>query len=115
MPLLSLSSNRRLCIALAKQDDGNEVASNLNSASLLADQSGLSLVSVIVATNVSQTIDFAALAKGDKVVHISVAGGNNDIVASVATAGTLGEAAIVGDVYVVMRPFVAPAAAAFSF
>lgn len=114
MPVISPDSLQRLCIALAKQDAGNEVASDVNNGAVLADQSASSLAAVIVATNVSTTIDFGALKVGDKVLHVSVAGASNTFT-TVATAGTLAEAAIVGDVYLVLRPFVKPAAAAFSF
>jgi hypothetical protein len=55
-----------------------------------------------VATNVSQTVDFAALAVGDKVVHIPAVAGNADFT-TCATAGTLAVAAVVGDLYIALR------------
>jgi hypothetical protein len=114
MPALSSNSLYLLACALTKSDAANEVASDLSSASVLADQSGLSIAALIVATSTSTTTNFAALKVGDKVLHISVAGSTNDLT-TVATAGTLAEAAVVSDVYVVFRPFVAPPAASFSF
>jgi hypothetical protein len=60
------------------------------------------VVAAIVATNVSQTVDFAALVVGDKVIHVPAVAGNSDF-SIVATAGTLPAAAVVGDLYVVLR------------
>jgi hypothetical protein len=78
------------------------LANNRVAQALIASLGAYSIPALIVATNVSTTIDFGALAVGDKVLHISVAGGTNDLT-TVATKGTLAEAAIVGDVYVVFR------------
>jgi hypothetical protein len=55
-----------------------------------------------VATNVSATIDFGALKVGDKVIKIPAVAGNA-IFYTVAVAGTLPAAAVVGDLYTVFR------------
>lgn len=60
------------------------------------------IAALIIATNVSQTVDFAALAVGDYVVHIPATPGNAGFT-HVATAGTLGAAAVVGDMYIALR------------
>lgn len=64
--------------------------------------SGWSTPAMIVATNVSTTIDFAALQVGDIVLHIPAVAGNSNFL-QVATAGTLPAAAVVGDLYEVRR------------
>lgn len=64
--------------------------------------SGWATPAMIVATNVSQTIDFAALAAGDIVIHVPATAGNSSFL-TVAAAGTLGVAAVVGDLYMVHR------------
>lgn len=76
---------------------------NRRAATDLINQMGSHYVAaLIVATNVSQTIDFAQLAAADKVVVVPAAAGNSHFV-TVATAGTLGEAAVVGSLYIVLR------------
>jgi hypothetical protein len=55
-----------------------------------------------LATNVSQTVDFAALAVGDIVVQVAATPGNPAFM-TVATAGTLPVAAVVGDLYIALR------------
>ena len=57
---------------------------------------------LIIATSTSQTTDFGALAVGDYVIHIPATPGNAGFT-HVTTAGTLGAAAVVGDLYLVMR------------
>ena len=57
----------------------------------------------IVATAVSTTTDFGALHVGDLVIQIPDAAATMHYM-TVATAGTLPEAAIVDDLYVVLRP-----------
>lgn len=111
---LSADTNKRLLIALTSKDAGNEVANALNNALASAAQDLWSIPAVIVATNVSQTIDFGALQVGDKVIHIPAVAGSAVFV-TVATAGTLGIAAVVGDLYVVLRVYAAPAASTQSF
>ena len=58
--------------------------------------------SLIVASHVSPTTDLGTLQAGDKVLVIPAAAGNCHFV-TVATAGTLPEAAVVGSLYVVLR------------
>lgn len=72
-------------------------------ASALITALGASMIpAVIVATSTSQTVDFGALKAGDKVIHIpSVAG--NAAFFSIAADGSLGAAAVVGDLYVALR------------
>lgn len=111
MAQLSDDERRRLIHALAANAAGADVANILNGADARNTQFPIGIPAVIVATNVSQTIDFGALAVGDKVIHIATTPGNPDWV-TVATKGTLGEAAVVGDLYVVLRAFIAPAAVA---
>lgn len=113
---MSLSDNavRRCCVALGSQDAGNELATAINNGAAGASQDAYCVPALIVATNVSQTIDFGALAVGDKVIHIPTVAGSAQFL-SIATAGTLGVAAVVGDLYLVLRAFAAPAATAFSF
>lgn len=114
MPILSLDSNKRLCIALTSQADGNEVSTNLNAGSVLADQTGFSIPLAIVATSISSTVNFGGLLVGDLVVHIPASAGNT-IFYTVVTAGTLPAAAVVNDLYIVLRAYTEPAAASFSF
>jgi hypothetical protein len=100
---LSASAVTRLIHALGSQPVGGEVANAIN-AGIADSQSGETwcCAAVIVATNTSQTVDFASLAVGDQVAVIPAAAGNSHFV-TVATAGTLGEAAVVGSLYVALR------------
>lgn len=101
MPL-SNQAVKNLMTAAASQEIGNLVADGVN-AGLLASHV---IAGLIVATNVSQTVDFASLMVGDKVLAVATAAGagaNPAHFVTVATAGTLGEAAIVGSLYVVLR------------
>lgn len=69
---------------------------------VVAAISGAATPAMIIATNVSPTIDFGALQAGDILLHIgAIAGSSNFEV--VAAAGTKPSAAVVGDLYVVMR------------
>lgn len=114
---LSTSAVKALMTACASADLGNEVATAINKGEKALDiQEGLyGIAAVIVATNVSTTIDFAALAVGDKIIQIPATPGNADYLAAVATAGTLPEAAVVGDLYLVLRAFTVPTATAIKF
>lgn len=107
MPI-SNDTAKRLIVGLTSQSAGNEVASLLNNVEVLDAQSSHSIASIIVATNVSPTIDFGALLVGDRVVMIPAVAGNS-IFYTVATAGTLPAAAIVGNLYLVLRAIVLPA------
>lgn len=114
MALLSDDAVKRLMIGLASADAGNEVATVLQNAKTVSGQSGWSLAAVIVATNVSQTVDFGALAVGDKVVQIPAVAGNS-VFTTVAVAGTLPVAAVVGNLYVALRAVSLPAASVAKF
>lgn len=57
---------------------------------------------LIVATAVSTTTNFGGLQVGDTVVHVPATAGNADF-GKITTAGTLYEAAVVGDLYIVFR------------
>ena len=59
----------------------------------------------IIATGSSTTTDFGALEVGDLVIQIGDAAGADDThFMTVATAGTLPETAVSGDLYIVLRP-----------
>jgi hypothetical protein len=61
------------------------------------------IVMAKLATNVSATVDFGALAVGDRVLHCAVIGSLVTF-ATVATAGTNPEgAAVVDDLYIALR------------
>lgn len=92
---LSSDSAKRMLIALTSSKAGNEVSGILNNSSW-------GMPAVIVASNVSSTVNFGALQVGDYVVHIPATAGNSSFT-TVATAGTLPVAAVVGDLYVVVR------------
>tara|TARA_R110002051_G_scaffold65300_5_gene118562 strand:- start:571 stop:876 length:306 start_codon:yes stop_codon:yes gene_type:complete len=57
----------------------------------------------IIGTATSTTTDFGALEVGDKVIQIEDAAATSHYM-TVATAGTLPEAAVVDDMYIVLRP-----------
>lgn len=117
-PYLSNLSNdaaKRLPIALADVNPGNEVASAVNAAIALGLQTGVSVPAAIVCTHNDTTTDFGVLAVNDLVVHVPASAGNSSF-AKVTTAGTnpIG-AGVIGDLYVVLRVFVTPAPSTFSF
>jgi hypothetical protein len=112
---MSLSTQlvKNLLTSVCSQDLGNELVTATNLGLGLSDLSSHAIVGVIVATNVSQTVDFGVLAVGDIVVYVPAAAGTTHFV-TVATAGTLGEAAVVGDLYIALRSLTAMKAAAVS-
>lgn len=101
---MSLSSNtiKRLMEALTLKTAGQEVANAINANTTLSAQSSWSIPAAIVATSVSQTTNFAALKVGDLVVLIPATAGSA-VFYTVATAGTLPVAAVVGDLYIALR------------
>jgi len=111
---LSTSLVNRILLAFTSKDLGNEAVNAINKGAALADQTGWCAARLIVATNVSQTVDFGALKIGDKVLHVPSAAGNADF-RTCAVAGDLGAAAVVGDLYVVMRAYAVPAASTQGF
>jgi hypothetical protein len=105
---LSSDTVERLMVALASRDAGVEAAQAIDQGSAQATQDPFCMAALITATNVSTTIDFGALKVGDKVVMIPTVAGNAAFF-TVATAGTLPAAAVVGNLYLVLRAFVASA------
>lgn len=106
---LSDKLTKRLMHAVTDQALGGELVDAVNKGAAQAAQDAFCIPALIVATSTSTTTDFAALKVGDKVVHIPATAGSADFT-TVATAGTLAEAAVVGDLYIVLRAFVADAA-----
>lgn len=92
---LSVYTGKRLIEALTAKAAGNEVATILNNSTW-----GIPLA--IVATNVSTTLNFQGLLVGDLLVHIPATAGNAAF-ETVATANTKPSAAVVGDLYLVVR------------
>ncbi len=93
--MLSLYTADRIITALTSATAGNELISAINN-------SGWGIPAAIVAAHTSSTTDFAALLAKDLVVHIPATAGNASF-STVATAGTLPTAAVVGDLYIVLR------------
>jgi len=69
----------------------------------LTEMNNIGLRDVIIATSTSQTTDFGSLKVGDIVVIILPSAGNASY-KSIATAGDLGIAAVVGQLYIVITP-----------
>ena len=92
---ISLGTAKRVVIATAKQEDGNEILSAINNCAW-------GVPAMIVAAHVSSTTDFSALKVGDIVIHIPATAGNTSF-SQVVTVGTLPTAAVVGDLYMVHR------------
>lgn len=111
---LSTPNVTQLMIAAASQDGGNQIADQINLGAAISAASSHTIANVIVATNVSTTIDFASLVVGDKILILPAVAGNSMFV-TCATAGTLPQAAVVGSLYVVLRVKTAPAASAVKF
>lgn len=111
---LSAEAVKRLMIATADAKIGNDLADAINAGSAHAAQSPICLVAVIVATAVSQTTDFGVLKVGDKVLMIPATAGNADLI-TITVAGDLGQAAVVGNAYMVTRALVPDAASAVKF
>jgi hypothetical protein len=108
---MALSDNlvKRILHAVTDQDLGRELVDAVNKGAAQAAQDLYVIPTIIVATSTSTTTDFGALKVGDRVVKIPAVAGNS-IFYTVATAGTLPAAAVVGDLYVVLRAFAADAA-----
>lgn len=99
MSALSTPLIHQLGRALTDRALGEEAASALQAAKGCSHQ----IMGAIVATNVSQTVDFGVLAVGDLVAMIPAVAGNADFIGPIATAGNLGQAAVVGNLYLVLR------------
>lgn len=106
---LSEALVKRLLHAVTDQSLGRELVNAINSNTAAVSQSAMLIVAAIVATSTSQTTDFGALAVGDQVLMIPATAGNADLI-TISTIGTLGQAAVVGNIYVVLRAFAAPTA-----
>jgi hypothetical protein len=105
---LSEALVKRLMHAVTDQALGRELVDAIDAHSALQAQSAKLVVAAIVATATSQTTDFGALKVGDQVLMIPATAGNADLI-TVGVAGDLGQAAVVGNIYVVLRAFAAPA------
>lgn len=106
---LSATTVKNLIVALANQPNANELASAVNDGDAVSAATGLTVAAAITATATSTTTNFGALLVGDLVIAVPAAAGNT-IFYTVATAGTLPAAAVVGSLYVVLRAYTAPAA-----
>jgi hypothetical protein len=111
MALLSENLVKRLMHALTDQTLAKELVDAVNQHDQHLAQSPIQIPAAIVATNVSQTVDFAALKVNDRVLMIPATAGNADLI-TIAVAGDLGQAAVVGNIYLVLRAYTAPAASA---
>jgi hypothetical protein len=102
MSNLSNDAQKRLLVATGSKDVGNEISSAINLAENVAAQHAQVVAGAIVATSTSTTTNFGSLKIGDVVAHIPAVAGNS-IFGTVAVAGTLPFAAVVGDLYLVIR------------
>lgn len=98
MSALSTPLIHQLGRALTDRALGEEAATALQAAKGCSHQ----IMGAIVATNVSQTVDFGAVRVGDLVAMIPAVAGNADFI-TIATNGDLGQAAVVGNLYLVLR------------
>ena len=71
----------------------------------LTELNNIGLRDLIIATSTSQTTDFGSLKVGDLVVIVKPAAGEAEY-KSISTAGDLGVAAVVGQLYIVLTPSV---------
>ena len=106
---LSTNLQKRLFSAVTDQTLARELIDAINGGVAGAAQDLFCCPLAIVATSTSTTTNFATLAVGDLVAVIPAVAGNSHFV-TVATAGTLPEAAVVGSLYIALRAFVPSAA-----
>lgn len=92
---LSIFTGKRLIESLTSNVAGNEVGGILNNSTW-------GIPAAIVATSTSTTTNFTALKVGDLLVHIPATAGNSAF-ETIVTAGTKPSAAVVGDLYIVIR------------
>lgn len=109
MSQLSEALVRRLMHAVTDQALARELVDTINQVDAFKDQSARVIAAAIVATATSQTTDFGALRVGDQVLMIPATAGNADLI-TITTIGDLGQAAVVGNIYLVLRAFAVPAA-----
>lgn len=107
--MLSQDTLQRILSAMCDKNDANEMASAINNGSSLASQSSHSIAAAIVASSTSTTTNFSALRAGDKLIHIPATAGNSNFEA-IVTNGTKPSAAVIGDLYIALRAYSAPAA-----
>jgi hypothetical protein len=69
----------------------------------IAEMNDLGLCDLIIATAVSTTTDFPSLKVGDIVLQVTPAAATMHYM-TVVTVGTLPEAAVITDLYIVLRP-----------
>jgi ribosomal protein S5 len=111
---ISESTSKRILVALASKEAGNEVVDAVNKGLASATQSLLAVIACIVATSTSTTTDFASLAAGDLVLVLPATAGNGKF-GTVVTAGTLPFAAVIGSAYTVLRTVSLPATSTLTF
>jgi len=111
---LSSTAVKNLMVATASADVGNEIATAINNGAAAAAQGLVVVAAAIVATSVSQTTDFDVLLTTDKVVMIPATAGNADFITPSA-AGNLGQAAVIGNLYLVLRSISLDATSAVKF
>lgn len=99
---LSEELRKRLVIAVTDAAIGKEIADVVDASTAAIAQMPIVVAGAIVATSVSQTTDFGSLLVGDKVAMIPAAAGSADFIA-ISVAGDLGQAAVVGNLYIVLR------------
>lgn len=108
MPV-SENLQKRILHAVTDQTLGRELIEAIQVGEAAGRGAGQLIAAAIVATATSQTTDFGALLVGDQVIMIPATAGNADLI-TIATAGNLGQAAVIGNIYLVLRPIVFPAA-----
>ena len=113
MTTASLDLVQKSMTALTSTVAGNEFATLLNKGSAAALGTHI-VAKVIVATSTSQTTDFGSLRVGDHAIHFHVSAGTTKF-RTVTAAGNLGYAAVIGDIYVILRAIGKPAASAVLF
>lgn len=116
---LSANAVKRLMVAVGDAAVGREIADAIdqaNAAKITATPGATywDIAGQITATATSQTTDFGSLKVGDVVLMVPATAGNADAI-SIAVAGDLGQAAVVGNVYLVLRAFKVPAARTETF
>lgn len=99
---LSAELRKRLVIAVTDATIGAEIADVVDAGTAAIAQMPIVVAGAIVATSVSQTTDFGSLKVGDKVAMIPATAGSADFI-TISVAGDLGQAAVVGNLYIVLR------------
>lgn len=113
MSLASTDLVQKAMTMLTSTVAGNEFATLLNKGAASALATHI-CVGGIIATSTSQTVDFGVLKVGDRVIKIHATLGTAKF-RTCSVAGTLGEAAVIGDLYVVLRAISLPADSAVKF